>query len=374
MSKRAYSELIARSSMLVFVGRGGVGKTSCAAATALAAARMGRRVAVLTIDPAPRLGEALGIGCLEAEPQMVEVDGVSGEGSLDAMRLDTKGTFDRMVERFAPSPQIARLLLDSPLYQTIAGSLGGSESYMALQRLHEIAHEGHYQLLIVDTPPATHAAELFSAPLRLSALMDSNAISMLADPARTLARSGSRLASAGATLLLPLLERITGAGLREQVATFIAGFADVLTGITDRATEVEALLRDEHTAFVHVLQADAGSIKAATTLESTLAETRVQVQHRIVNRVTAATDNEPRGSAEQRSAGAPQGTAAAMVAMEAAIAQLRQTQWAALASLDSAINQASACTAAPLSLLPALDHDISSRSDLTRLAKILEGG
>jgi len=360
--------------MLVFVGRGGVGKTSCAAATALAAARMGRRVAVLTIDPAPRLGEALGIGCLEAEPQRVEVDGVSGEGSLDAMRLDTKGTFDRMVERFAPSPQIARLLLDSPLYQTIAGSLGGSESYMALQRLHEIAHEDHYQLLIVDTPPATHAAELFSAPLRLSALMDSNAISMLSDPARTLARSGSRLASAGATLLLPLLERITGAGLREQVATFIAGFADVLTGITDRATEVEALLRDQHTAFVHVLQADVASIKAATTLESTLAKTQVQVRHRIVNRVTAATDSEPRGSAEQRCGGAPPGTAAALLAMEAAITQLRQTQRAALSSLDNAINQATACTAAPLSLLPALDHDISSRSDLTHLAKTLEGG
>lgn len=201
--------------------------------------------------------------------------------------------------------------------------------------------------------------------------MDSNAVSILADPARALARAGSRLAGAGVALLLPLLERITGSALREQVATFITGFAEVLGGITDRAREVETELRDEQTAFVHVLRPDRDSISAATTLEETLAETGLQVRHRIVNRITPRPGVEQLATAGAHTAHAPAGTAQAVAAMEAAIEELRGAEQAALSGLDIAIGEAGGCTRAPVSLVPALDHDIASSADLFSLGRSL---
>jgi arsenite-transporting ATPase len=185
------TELLAGKRLVVLVGQGGVGKTSVSAAIAWARAEAGERVAVLTIDPAPRLGDALGLASIDAEPQRVALP-AAVRGTLTAMRLDTRRTFDRMISQHAPSPETAARLLAHPLYRSIANQLGGTESYMAFQRLHELDAAGGHDCLVVDTPPAVNAAQLLAAPARLTGLLDTGALSVLADPSRVLTRAARR--------------------------------------------------------------------------------------------------------------------------------------------------------------------------------------
>ena len=188
-------ELVSGHSLLVFAGEGGVGKTSLAASAALAAARGGRRVAVITIDPAPRLANALGLDKLGGLAREVPLGGdIAPGGLLVAMKLDTQATLDRMVGRLTPASAAA--VLANPIYKALAGAVSGSDAYVAMQRLSELDKDEDWDLLIVDTPPAAHLADLLSAPARLTALLDSGVTRVLAEPALLLARPASRRAHA----------------------------------------------------------------------------------------------------------------------------------------------------------------------------------
>jgi anion-transporting ArsA/GET3 family ATPase len=352
--------LIDGSRLVVLVGEGGVGKTSTAAALALAAAERGRRTAVLTVDPAPRLGDALGLGPIQGEARAVPLD-ASVAGSLEAMRLDAKGTFDRMVERFATDQAAAESLLANPVYRAVSGSLGGSEHYMAFQRLYELYETDDHDLLVVDTPPAANATDLLSAPARLSALLDAGALAILAEPARILARAGSALVRASFALILTVLERVAGDSLQREVAEFVRLFEQLLAGLEDRARAIDALLRAETTAFVLVARPSPDSVATTGAFARSLTRAGIHVDAMVVNRVTPPRPADRSVPRSERLRGAPPGILAAVTAMEHDMDALRLMESEAL----SRLRQGAAGT--PILAVPALETDLGSLDDLRRI-------
>ena len=259
--------LLQQKKILLCLGGGGVGKTTISASLALAAALRGRRVALLTIDPAKRLKDALGMPDLASEPTRVAIDrlGAAPGGELVASMLDAKRTFDQLVARFAPSLEAAERILHNRLYQYVSGALAGSQEYMALEKLYEIATADAYDLLIIDTPPTHHALDFLDAPRRMIDLLGSRALSFLQRPSLALFGVGSRIAQAALETILRALERFTGLKLLAEVADFIGGFDGMVEGFQSRADAVRRLLRDSQTAAVLVTSAE------PLTVEETIA-------------------------------------------------------------------------------------------------------
>ncbi|HUE39703.1 MAG TPA: ArsA-related P-loop ATPase [Candidatus Binatia bacterium] len=259
--------LLQQKKILLCLGGGGVGKTTISASLALAAALRGRKVALLTIDPAKRLKDALGMPELASEPTRVAIDrlGAAPGGELVASMLDAKRTFDQLVARFAPSLEAAQRILHNRLYQYVSGALAGSQEYMALEKLYEIATADTYDLLIIDTPPTHHALDFLDAPRRMIDLLGSQALSFLQRPSLALFGVGSRIAQAALEAILRALERFTGMKLLAEVADFIGGFEGMVDGFQSRADAVRRLLRDAQTAAVLVTSAE------PLTVEETIA-------------------------------------------------------------------------------------------------------
>jgi anion-transporting ArsA/GET3 family ATPase len=359
-----------------FVGEGGVGKTSCAAGLALALAAEGKRVAVLTIDPAPRLGDALGLPAIDAEWREVSHPAViAAGGRLMASRLDTKTVFDRLVSRFAPSPAVAGRILQSPIYATVSGQLSGADSYMAFQQLHELLSRGDHEILVVDTPPAQHADEILGAPKRLAGLIETGATAVVADPALAIARAGSRVAGFTVSLLLKALERVTGSRLRADLADFAGSFQDVLSTLTRRASEVTETLRSDETVVVEVVRPDAHSMVAAKTLRQSLAAAELRVAFTVVNRMTP-----PSAPAAARVAPdsivptPPSGTAEAAQQIRAAMQAIREQEARAVAALQESLERETGAGQA-LMKVDAIEREIESPDMLLELGRrILDGG
>ncbi len=271
--------------ILLCLGGGGVGKTTISAALALAAALRGRRAAVLTIDPARRLKDSLGLPNLASGPTRVNLESVGGgEGELTAMMLDAKRTFDQLIARFAPSLDVAERILENRLYQYVSGALAGSQEYMALEKLYEIATAGAYDLLIIDTPPTHHALDFLDAPRRMIDLLGSRAISFLQRPSLMLFGAGSRIAQAGVEVILRALERFTGLKLLAEVADFIGHFDGMLDGFRDRADAVRRLLRDPGTAAVLVTSPEPLTVAESIEFYRELSDAGLCLGGVIVNR------------------------------------------------------------------------------------------
>ena len=363
---------LADKRLVVFVGEGGVGKTSTAAAIALARAQAGKRSAVLTIDPAPRLGDALGLDAIDESPRVVDL-GEDCPGRLTAMRLDAERTFDRLVERLAPSPESAATILENPIYRALSGSLGGAEAYMAFQRLYELDADGDYDTLFLDTPPAAHAAELLSAPLRLTALLDSGAAAVLANPAILVARAGTSVARAGLGVILAMLERITGGTLRRQVTEFITHFEDVLEGLSRRAGAVDDMLRAPETLFVQVVRPRMPDVAAAAALRASLAERGLLVGAIVVNRLTPGPAEDRTVARKVRLAGAPPGTLEAVGIIEADLDSLRTAEATAVRELRRGIECVGSGRPPIIAEVASLEHDVNSTDDLAELGRALLG-
>ncbi len=275
-------EGLLRKRLVICVGCGGVGKTTTAAALALAAALHGRRAAVITVDPARRLKDALGLDGLSVEPHQVVVRSAA---HFDALALDTKRTFDGIIERFAPNPAAASRILSNRLYQELSNEFAGSAEYMAMEKLHELLHLGRYQLLIVDTPPSVHARELLAAPSRLSDLLASRAVSLLQAPASLL--SGAGLGRITLSALLKVLQRWSGLDLLRDLAEFAGSFEHMIEGFHTRAQEVGRLLRAPSTAFVLVTTPEPHTIETTIGFHHELAAGGFPVSGVVANRVLA---------------------------------------------------------------------------------------
>jgi len=277
--------LLRRQRLLVCVGSGGVGKTTTAAALGVAAAGHGRRTAVLTIDPARRLRDALGISSPDGAPHRVPLGRRLHGGSLDAMVLDTKRTFDELIERYAPTRAAAERVLANRIYESISTALTGSQEYMAMERLHALAGSGDYDLLVVDTPPTQHALDFLEAPERLTALLTSRAAAILQNPSLILAREGSRLAQAALGAVLRGLERFTGFELLRDVAEFVGGLEEFSAGFQERAASVARFLRAPETSFVLVTTPESARVAETIAFHRELVRAGLPFAGFVVNRV-----------------------------------------------------------------------------------------
>lgn len=228
-------DLIETRRVIVTVGAGGVGKTTTAAALGVAAARRGKRVLCLTIDPAKRLAESLGIGEMRSEavavdPARFEAAGVPLKGSLTAMMLDTKRTFDELVTKYSSSPEKAEQLLSNKLYQYVSTSLAGTQEYMAMEKLVAVKDDPSYDLVLLDTPPTANALDFLDAPQRLMEALDSAAMKWFVQAFQQGGRLGFNLLAKSAATILRTMGRITGGGFLEAMAEFIAELNDLFGG------------------------------------------------------------------------------------------------------------------------------------------------
>jgi anion-transporting ArsA/GET3 family ATPase len=272
--------------ILVCCGSGGVGKTTTAAAVALRAAERGRKVIVLTIDPARRLAQAMGLRGLDNTPRPVDGLATDGGGALDAMMLDMKRTFDEIVMTHA-SEDKAEQILENPFYQALSSSFAGTQEYMAMEKLgqlHEEVRRTHrWDLIVVDTPPSRSALDFLDAPERMSSFLDGRFIRLLLLPAK----GPARLFSSGMTAVTNTVTKVLGGQLLRDISAFVAAFDTVFGGFRRRADRTYAVLKDAHTAFVVVASPDADALREASYFLDRLSQEGMPLAGLVVNRVTA---------------------------------------------------------------------------------------
>lgn len=237
--------------VIICCGSGGVGKTTVSASLALRFAREGRKVAVLTIDPARRLADSLGIGSLTNTPRRVPIETIAPDatGSVDAVMLDAKSTFDDLVHKWSPDAQTADRVLRNRYYQAASARLGGSHEYMAMERLLQLATSGDYEVVVLDTPPTRHALDFLRAPDRMAGLMDQGVLRWLVMPTT---RGGWRALEFGSEAVARVLKRLVGRTVIGEIAEFFDAFRVLSDRMRDRSVEVQALLRAEETRFLLV--------------------------------------------------------------------------------------------------------------------------
>ena len=278
--------------IIVCCGSGGVGKTTTSAALALRAAERGRTVVVLTIDPAKRLAQSMGIEALDNTPRPVTgVRGTSGSGGhggrLDAMMLDMKRTFDEVVESQA-SPEKAQQILENPFYIALSSSFAGTQEYMAMEKLGQIhadaQRDGTYDLIVVDTPPSRSALDFLDAPERLSSFLDGRFIKLMLAPAR----GPMKLVGAGFGLITNALTKLLGAQVLKDLQTFVAAIDTVFGGFRQRAMKTYALLQADGTAFLVVAAPEPDALREAAYFVERLSEDRMPLAGLVVNRAGTA--------------------------------------------------------------------------------------
>ncbi|MCW2840493.1 MAG: ATPase [Aeromicrobium sp.] len=265
--------------IIVCCGSGGVGKTTTAAAVALRAAEKGRTVCVLTIDPARRLAQSMGLTELDNTPRPVQGAAVDG-GSLDAMMLDMKRTFDEVVEQHA-TPEKAAQILANPFYVALSSSFAGTQEYMAMEKLGQLHATGTWDLIVVDTPPSRSALDFLDAPDRLSSMLDGRFIKLLLAPAK----GPARLLSAGFGIVTSALNKVLGAQVLTDMQTFVAAFDTLFGGFRQRAEGTYALLQADGTAFLVVAAPEPAAMREASYFVERLAGENMPLAGLVVNRV-----------------------------------------------------------------------------------------
>ncbi|GAB5542412.1 MAG: ArsA-related P-loop ATPase [Sandaracinaceae bacterium] len=276
--------------VVVCVGCGGVGKTTTAAALSVHAARQGKRVLCLTIDPARRLANSLGLAEMTTEEQAVpaalfEERGLSIEGELSAMMLDTKRTFDDLVRRYASSPEVSQRILQNKVYQYLSTSLAGTQEYMAMEKLHAVREDARWDLIVLDTPPTSNALDFLDAPERLAGLVDSPAMRWFIQAFEGAGKFSFNLVGKGAAFLLRGLSKFTGTGFLEVVAEFVTDFNDLFGGFRDRARQVAEALRSPEVAFVIVTSPNPLAMEEAVFFSRRLEEAGMRRDAFVINGV-----------------------------------------------------------------------------------------
>ncbi|GAA1843083.1 ArsA family ATPase [Actinomadura bangladeshensis] len=270
-----------RTKIIVCCGSGGVGKTTTAAALGVRAAERGRDVVVLTVDPARRLAQSMGLSELDNSPRKIEID---GDGELHAMMLDMKRTFDEIVEAHA-DPDRAKQILANPFYQSLSSSLSGTQEYMAMEKLGQLHRSGAWDLIIVDTPPSRNALDFLDAPERMGRFLDGRFMKILAAPAKTGGRFGVKVISAGFGMFTGAINKVLGVQLLRDVQTFVAAFDTMFGGFRERAEKTFKLLQTPGTAFLVVAAPEPDALREASYFVERLAEERMPLAGLVVNRV-----------------------------------------------------------------------------------------
>ncbi len=271
-----------RTRIIVCCGSGGVGKTTTAAAIGLRAAERGRKVVVLTIDPARRLAQSMGLTELDNTPRVVK--GVTGDGELQAMMLDMKRTFDEVVLAHA-EPERAKAIMENPFYQSLSAGFAGTQEYMAMEKLGQLRDAEEWDLIVVDTPPSRSALDFLDAPNRLGSFLDGRVIRILTAPAKVGGRSAMRFLNAGMGLITGTLGKIFGAQLLTDVQTFVSAMDSMFGGFRERADRTYQLLKAPGTAFLVVAAPERDALREAAYFVDRLAADRMPLAGLVLNRV-----------------------------------------------------------------------------------------
>ncbi len=361
-----FDGLIDRSSVIVCCGAGGVGKTTTAAVLGLEAARRGRRVVVVTIDPARRLADALGLpDGLASAPQPIDLpDDVTGE--MWAMMLDTAATFDGLVERYAEDESQIERILSNPFYRNVAGALSGTQEYMAAETLHALHGDGRFDLVVVDTPPSRNALDFLEAPGVLARFLDHRVFKLVMLPTR----SGLKVIGTAAQPILKAIGRVVGSDVLADAVAFFQAFAGMETGFRERADEVVALIRAPETSFVVVAAPRHDSITEAVWFGEQLVEQGVGVSAAIVNRMHpqfGSGASEEAAVAASAALGSGDEVLARLWTNVAELRELREREVDVVAPLTAIAGADHTAT------LPLLDRDVHDLAGLWTIADHLFG-
>jgi anion-transporting ArsA/GET3 family ATPase len=272
-----------RTRIIVCCGSGGVGKTTTAAAIGLRAAERGRQVCVLTVDPARRLAQSMGLTSLDNTPRLVEGVSEASNGSLHAMMLDMKRTFDEIVEAHA-DPARAAQILANPFYQSLSSSFAGTQEYMAMEKLGQLRRSNEWDLIVVDTPPSRSALDFLDAPERLGRFLDGRLIRVLTAPVKA-GRPFGRVLNVGFSVMTGALTRLLGAQVLRDAQTFISAFDTMFGGFRERAEATYRLLQTPGTSFIVVATPEPDALREAAYFVERLAEERMPLAGLILNRV-----------------------------------------------------------------------------------------
>ena len=275
-----------RTRIIVCCGSGGVGKTTTAAALGLRAAERGRHVVVLTVDPARRLAQSMGLTSLDNTPRPVPLpDGHrAADGSLHAMMLDMKRTFDEIVEAHS-DPDRAAQILANPFYQSLSSSFAGTQEYMAMEKLGQLRRADEWDLIVVDTPPSRSALDFLDAPQRLSRFLDGRLIRLLTAPTRASSRAYLKFVNAGFGMFTGVVAKVLGTQLLRDVQTFVAAFDTMFGGFRERAEDTYRLLQTPGTAFLVIATPEPDALREASYFVERLSQDRMPLAGLILNRV-----------------------------------------------------------------------------------------
>ncbi|MDL5202879.1 ArsA family ATPase [Streptomyces sp. ALI-76-A] len=273
-----------RTRIVVCCGAGGVGKTTTAAALGLRAAERGRKVVVLTIDPARRLAQSMGIDSLDNVPRRVKGVDDAASGELHAMMLDMKRTFDEIVEAHA-DPERASAILNNPFYQSLSAGFAGTQEYMAMEKLGQLRSRDEWDLIVVDTPPSRSALDFLDAPKRLGSFLDGRLIRLLTAPAKLGGRAGMKFLNVGMSMMTGTLGKLLGGQLLKDVQTFVSAMDTTFGGFRTRADATYKLLQAPGTAFLVVAAPERDALREAAYFVERLAAEDMPLAGLVLNRV-----------------------------------------------------------------------------------------
>ncbi len=345
--------------VVVCCGAGGVGKTTTAAVIGLEAARRGRRVVVVTIDPARRLADALGIpGGLTGEPQRVPFD--SNGGELWAMMLDTPAMFERVVRANAPDSEQADRIVENRFYRNIAGALSGTQEYMASEALHELHGDDRFDLVVVDTPPSRNALDFLEAPGVLARFLDHAVFKLMMAPTRT----GLKVVGAITQPVLRAIGRVVGSDVLADAVAFFQAFAGMEAGFRERAEAVTALLHDEATRFVLVTSPQHDAIGEATWFADQLTDQGFAIAATVVNRVQPSFGDGTAADAVAHAAKATEADDHVAAALWRNLAEIRTIAEAEHAALAPLVERVGDQRPVEVPLLAGDVHDVDALREL----------
>jgi anion-transporting ArsA/GET3 family ATPase len=375
MMEDRYQRLAAQRKVLVCAGAGGVGKTTVAAALALGAASRGRRVLCLTIDPARRLADSLGLSLapgleVEVTRERLSAAGGAGLGSLSVAMLDPKSTFDELVKRHASSPAVAERILQNQFYRHVSTSLAGTQSYMAMEKVLSVLKSTRYDLIVLDTPPTSEALDFLDAPERLVQTLDSPAMRWLVQALQPSGGFSMRLLARGVAALLRTMGRLTGRGFLEDMAAFVGELNELFGGFKERASEVSRSFRAADFGYLLVAAPTAPALDEARFFAERLRRLGMRADALVVNRVhPEAVVVPPRDALAQLFAARALGVSPEKIlvaqADEAARARTEAPELAKARKLFAPDD---------LWLVPVMAGDVRGLSDLAKVSRALLGG
>lgn len=381
-------ELLRERRVVICCGSGGVGKTTTSATLALRAALLGRRAVVCTIDPARRLANSLGIGELgnevvQVDPSRFAAAGVEAEGALFALMLDTKRTFDRLIERYTADPERRKAILNNKFYQQMSNTVVGSSDYMAMEKLYELSEEGDFDLIVLDTPPTKHALDFLQAPQRMKRAFDRSTLDIFLRPWAEVGKRSFGFIGRALGRVVKKVDDLIGMSFVTELAEFFQAFEGLYDGFRTRADRVDALLRDPGTSFVVVTAPQPLPLEEAGYFCERLREFEMDLSAVVVNRVEQSCLEDPSDLRARLDAA---GHAAELEAAQAAAGDADPHLTAALGALLDQERLAKGdrerieafregpAAGVYLREVPRFTHDIYDLSGLVTLAGELFGG